>query len=102
MIGRPPRSTLFPYTTLFRSRRLGRSQTGREYFDKQLAERVLAPQQAAQQQQQIAVGQAPICTPVPAPSCLTSSKQAISPPTTMTPSTFDRDRALRLWPAGSF
>src|SRR3712207_7283917 len=28
MIRRPPRSTLFPYTTLFRSRRRGRSPTG--------------------------------------------------------------------------
>src|SRR2546422_2399271 len=28
MIRRPPRSTLFPYTTLFRSRRLQRSATG--------------------------------------------------------------------------
>src|SRR5690349_23739880 len=26
MIRRPPRSTLFPYTTLFRSRRLGRTR----------------------------------------------------------------------------
>src|SRR5258705_10197518 len=26
MIRRPPRSTLFPYTTLFRSRRVGRTQ----------------------------------------------------------------------------
>src|SRR3712207_8395848 len=29
MIRRPPRSTLFPYTTLFRSRRRGRSPTSR-------------------------------------------------------------------------
>src|SRR2546422_2805564 len=30
MIRRPPRSTLFPYTTLFRSRRLGsKAKTGR-------------------------------------------------------------------------
>src|SRR2546429_5930103 len=28
MIRRPPRSTLFPYTTLFRSRRGGRLETG--------------------------------------------------------------------------
>src|SRR5256885_7006712 len=28
MIRRPPRSTLFPYTTLFRSRRTGRPRTG--------------------------------------------------------------------------
>src|SRR2546430_9303420 len=28
MIRRPPRSTLFPYTTLFRSRRAGRSVVG--------------------------------------------------------------------------
>src|SRR5690242_21470142 len=28
MIRRPPRSTLFPYTTLFRSRRTGRSAAG--------------------------------------------------------------------------
>src|SRR3712207_6944055 len=30
MIRRPPRSTLFPYTTLFRSRHLGRSPPGSE------------------------------------------------------------------------
>src|SRR5436853_6395690 len=30
MIRRPPRSTLFPYTTLFRSRRRGRSASGRQ------------------------------------------------------------------------
>src|SRR2546430_12933813 len=30
MIRRPPRSTLFPYTTLFRSRQLGLDQDGRE------------------------------------------------------------------------
>src|SRR5438309_9323770 len=29
MIRRPPRSTLFPYTTLFRSRRRGRGAQGR-------------------------------------------------------------------------
>src|SRR3712207_7211364 len=29
MIRRPPRSTLFPYTTLFRSGRLARAPTGR-------------------------------------------------------------------------
>src|SRR2546426_3865025 len=29
MIRRPPRSTLFPYTTLFRSRRAGRPARGR-------------------------------------------------------------------------
>src|SRR3712207_8471462 len=28
MIRRPPRSTLFPYTTLFRSRRIGRMKGG--------------------------------------------------------------------------
>src|SRR5688572_31862183 len=27
MIRRPPRSTLFPYTTLFRSRRIGQTET---------------------------------------------------------------------------
>src|SRR2546422_2739524 len=30
MIRRPPRSTLFPYTTLFRSRRLNRDRDGLE------------------------------------------------------------------------
>src|SRR2546422_6290617 len=30
MIRRPPRSTLFPYTTLFRSRRVGRETRQRE------------------------------------------------------------------------
>src|SRR5256886_5145689 len=30
MIRRPPRSTLFPYTTLFRSRRLGVGEDGRD------------------------------------------------------------------------
>src|SRR2546430_10903655 len=32
MIGPPPRSTLFPYTTLFRSRRGGRSAVGARQF----------------------------------------------------------------------
>src|SRR5256885_16642295 len=34
MIRRPPRSTLFPYTTLFRSRKLecGNNQIGRNYY----------------------------------------------------------------------
>src|SRR5947199_2363128 len=31
MIRRPPRSTLFPYTTLFRSWQLGRGHTSYEY-----------------------------------------------------------------------
>src|SRR3712207_6976856 len=31
MIRRPPRSTLFPYTTLFRSRAYGRNITGRMF-----------------------------------------------------------------------
>src|SRR3712207_8591983 len=51
MIRRPPRSTLFPYTTLFRSRRaVGRAQAGRllEVLDAdrqavQGAERIAAP-----------------------------------------------------------
>src|SRR5438874_2922464 len=30
MIRRPPRSTLFPYTTLFRSRRRGQPEPGRQ------------------------------------------------------------------------
>src|SRR2546427_6324801 len=37
MIRRPPRSTLFPYTTLFRSHEIGRAEhgvgAGREYGD---------------------------------------------------------------------
>src|SRR5437588_6606373 len=33
MIRRPPRSTLFPYTTLFRSRRPGESHRGRPGHD---------------------------------------------------------------------
>src|SRR2546430_12904336 len=32
MIRRPPRSTLFPYTTLFRSRRRAVTQPGRAFF----------------------------------------------------------------------
>src|SRR2546422_7446994 len=32
MIRRPPRSTLFPYTTLFRSRRLGQAVDARLYL----------------------------------------------------------------------
>src|SRR3712207_9172458 len=32
MIRRPPRSTLFPYTTLFRSFLRGREEVGRVYF----------------------------------------------------------------------
>src|SRR2546430_11696875 len=33
MIRRPPRSTLFPYTTLFRSAKLRRSGRGMFYYD---------------------------------------------------------------------
>src|SRR2546426_4802296 len=33
MIRRPPRSTLFPYTTLFRSRDIGRRRRGRDRGD---------------------------------------------------------------------
>src|SRR5260221_10041310 len=33
MIRRPPRSTLFPYTTLFRSQQSGRQRAGTEYRD---------------------------------------------------------------------
>src|SRR2546430_10056383 len=33
MIRRPPRSTLFPYTTLFRSAKLGREPTDEEIAD---------------------------------------------------------------------
>src|SRR5438477_7252846 len=32
MIRRPPRSTLFPYTTLFRSQMLTQAQTAGQYF----------------------------------------------------------------------
>src|SRR5256885_717952 len=38
MIRRPPRSTLFPYTTLFRSRRLGCASHARRRFYKALEE----------------------------------------------------------------
>src|SRR3712207_6926013 len=39
MIRRPPRSTLFPYTTLFRSRRCaGRSRPAQRLVDRQLAD----------------------------------------------------------------
>src|SRR5438045_5479597 len=34
LIGRPPRSTLFPYTTLFRSRRRAAPSTGRRPPDR--------------------------------------------------------------------
>src|SRR2546430_12448073 len=44
MIRRPPRSTLFPYTTLFRSRAGGtRLRAGRQRPDAHLAEPWLAP-----------------------------------------------------------
>src|SRR3712207_7729030 len=33
MIRRPPRSTLFPYTTLFRSRRTGRARSSLRHVD---------------------------------------------------------------------
>src|SRR3712207_8584717 len=36
MIRRPPRSTLFPYTTLFRSDRLVKAELGREIGDRRL------------------------------------------------------------------
>src|SRR2546422_3005301 len=35
MIRRPPRSTLFPYTTLFRSRRAGSARRGARYEGRQ-------------------------------------------------------------------
>src|SRR2546430_13511802 len=38
MIRRPPRSTLFPYTTLFRSRAVERARTGRGFRDRRLGE----------------------------------------------------------------
>src|SRR5690606_22910803 len=38
MIRRPPRSTLFPYTTLFRSAEL---MSGRKQFDKQRSEKLI-------------------------------------------------------------
>src|SRR5687768_17726310 len=42
MIRRPPRSTLFPYTTLFRSRRYDAPVAqGRSYFLRQVVERRL-------------------------------------------------------------
>src|SRR5438309_4609898 len=37
MIRRPPRSTLFPYTTLFRSRRLGRPPAAQGLSDRRRA-----------------------------------------------------------------
>src|SRR2546426_7885826 len=48
MIRRPPRSTLFPYTTLFRSKRAGRAVVARD-SEAPIARRVapeLAPQRA--------------------------------------------------------
>src|SRR5256886_9266450 len=43
MIRRPPRSTLFPYTTLFRSRRLGhRREQHEEPAEAQIVERPVA------------------------------------------------------------
>src|SRR2546422_1602422 len=41
MIRRPPRSTLFPYTTLFRSLRIERQQIAGEQLDEQLAARMV-------------------------------------------------------------
>src|SRR3712207_8307429 len=43
MIRRPPRSTLFPYTTLFRSPRLGAVQEAPEVGRRRRARRDLAP-----------------------------------------------------------
>src|SRR5438132_6075847 len=50
MIRRPPRSTLFPYTTLFRSRRRGR-RPGR--VEEQAAEHGVGAALVAQQQQHV-------------------------------------------------
>src|SRR3712207_9016993 len=44
MIRRPPRSTLFPYTTLFRSNVAEWTETNAQYTDEQ-AERAWAPQE---------------------------------------------------------
>src|SRR3712207_7073046 len=46
MIRRPPRSTLFPYTTLFRSQpaRLGAAVDGVEHADRRAHRRARAPQ----------------------------------------------------------
>src|SRR5688572_31437747 len=41
MIRRPPRSTLFPYTTLFRSAGRGRSADGQEPSEARSAQRLL-------------------------------------------------------------
>src|SRR5688572_31120986 len=50
MIRRPPRSTLFPYTTLFRSHRTGRggetSRTGRGYAGGGLEKPAVPPEES--------------------------------------------------------
>src|SRR3712207_9260987 len=42
MMRRPPRSTLFPYTPLFRSRRLNEPLSGGESLDPELADAIAA------------------------------------------------------------
>src|SRR2546430_15402491 len=41
MIRRPPRSTLFPYTTLFRSREAGRVHVGHQFWGQLEMNRIL-------------------------------------------------------------
>src|SRR2546427_7310831 len=55
MIRRPPRSTLFPYTTLFRSRALGNAQEqmGQDELGQQRAQRGMRRGQRAGVQQQL-------------------------------------------------
>src|SRR5256885_7292616 len=40
MIRRPPRSTLFPYTTLFRSCRRTEEKTGKSGYERRISERL--------------------------------------------------------------
>src|SRR5256885_6712423 len=48
MIRRPPRSTLFPYTTLFRSARLTRDTANRELADRFISARGLVDASGAE------------------------------------------------------
>src|SRR2546430_9289851 len=58
MIRRPPRSTLFPYTTLFRSLRLGHAAQHRlvlgalEHFPRQLAQQLRSEEHTSELQSQ--------------------------------------------------
>src|SRR5438270_7404797 len=58
MIRRPPRSTLFPYTTLFRSERLRSSDVGADLLGRALEGRAASALRPIRERQQVTRGDA--------------------------------------------